>query len=151
MIEKVINYKVRSIFYNKSELNFYLKIIYTKEIPNKEIKNLIKALAENHTSKIKDVTEITNQEINQLSFYHNMIYEYFYDGTFKNISLKTCPFCGKRPNIRIESNHFAFVCSGCKFAMRDLSFINLKNRWNHRWCTDVCILECSTLRGECEV
>ena len=151
MIEKVINYKVRLTTYTKTELQFYLKIIFTKNISNKETKNLIKALAENHTSKIKDITEITNQEINQVSKFHNMLYEYFYDGHFKKIFLKTCPFCGKRPDIRIESNHFAFVCSDCKFAMRDLSFINLKNRWNHRWCADVCILERPNLRSDCEV
>lgn len=147
MTEKTTNYKVRLIAYDKSEIYIYLKIIFTEDIPNKEIKNLIKTLAENHTSKTKDIIEITNQEINQVSNIHNMLYEYFYDGTFKNISLKTCPFCGKRPDIRIEPNHFAFVCSSCKFAMRDLNFINLKNRWNYRWCADVCILEYSNLRG----
>ena len=50
MIEKVINYKVRLTTYTKTELQFYLKIIFTKNISNKETKNLIKALAENHTS-----------------------------------------------------------------------------------------------------
>ena len=53
MIEKVINYKVRLTTYTKTELQFYLKIIFTKNISNKETKNLIKALAENHTSKNK--------------------------------------------------------------------------------------------------
>ena len=134
MIEKVINYKVRLATYNKSETYIYLKIIFTKDISNKEIKNIIKELAENHTSKIKDIIEITNQEINQVSNIHNMLYEYFYDGTFRNISLKTCPFCGKRPDIRIEPNHFAFVCNNCKFVIRDLSFVSLKNRWNERLC-----------------
>ena len=88
MIEKVINYKVRLTTYTKTELQFYLKIIFTKNISNKETKNLIKALAENHTSKIKDITEITNQEINQVSKFHNMLYEYFYDGHFKKSFLK---------------------------------------------------------------
>ena len=50
MIEKVINYKVRLTTYTKTELQFYLKIIFTKNISNKETKSLIKALAENHTS-----------------------------------------------------------------------------------------------------
>ena len=134
MIEKVINYKVRLTTYTKTELQFYLKIIFTKNISNKETKNLIKALTENHTSKIKDIAEITNQEINQVSKFHNMLYEYFYDGYFKKIFLKTCPFCGKRPDIRIEPNHFAFVCNNCKFVIRDLSFVSLKNRWNERLC-----------------
>ena len=38
MIEKVINYKVRLTTYTKTELQFYLKIIFTKNISNKETK-----------------------------------------------------------------------------------------------------------------
>ena len=56
MIEKVINYKVRLTTYTKTELQFYLKIIFTKNISNKETKNLIKALAENWNAQTYGAT-----------------------------------------------------------------------------------------------